>query len=235
MRLNKYLARCGIGSRRKCDDFIKEGLIKINGKISLDFSYKIKNDDLVKFKNKILNIVEEDFFYILNKPTNYVCSTYDELNRKKILDLIPSNIRLFTIGRLDYNTTGIILITNNGDVANKILHPRNNIERKYYVQSSGKFIKSQLLEIKEGIKINNFFKLKADISFVKKNNDKSYVWDVIMNQGKNREIRRMFENFNLKVLKLHRYEFAGFKLGNLKPGKYRKIKNFEIKKYIYKK
>ncbi len=232
MRLNKYLARCGIGSRRKCDEFIKDGLIKINGKIMVDFSYKIQTNDLVKYKNKVLNIIEEDFFYVLNKPINYVCTSDDELNRKKVLDLIPSNIRLFTVGRLDYNTTGIILITNNGDIANKFSHPSNNIERKYYVESDGKFTKEQLLEIKKGIKVNGSRNLKANIYFIKKNDNKSYVWDVVMCQGRNREIRKIFDYFNLKVSKLHRYEFAGFKLGNLKSGKYKKIRNFEIKKYI---
>ena len=139
MRLNKYLARCGIGSRRKCDEFIAQKKIKVNGKLVEDFSYIVKDIDYVQFNNKILNKVEEDYIYILNKPRGYVSTTNDPKGRKTIFDLVNFKVRLFNIGRLDFNTTGIILFTNNGNIANELLHPKNKFLKKYYVESCDKF------------------------------------------------------------------------------------------------
>ena len=128
MRLNKFLARTGIGSRRQCDEYIKNNLIKINGKVETDFSYQVSSSDSVRYNNKILNYVEEDHLYILNKPINSICTSSDQYGRKKVLDLIPSKVRLFTVGRLDYKTTGIILLTNNGDL-------RDHYKEKVNLQS----------------------------------------------------------------------------------------------------
>ena len=138
MRINKYLARCGVGSRRQCDEYIKNRKIKINGSIIDDFSYSVKDTDCVQYKGKNLNFVVEDYIYILNKPKGYICTLDDPKGRKKVIDLIPVNIRLFNIGRLDCNTTGIILFTNNGDLANRLLHPSNQVKKKYYVESKEK-------------------------------------------------------------------------------------------------
>ena len=114
MRINRYLARCGLGSRRECDEHIKNKKIKINGKILDDFSYSVKNNDCVQYKNKNVTFINEDYIYLLNKPKGYICTSNDPRGRKRIIDLIPTQIRLFSIGRLDYNSTGIILLTNNG-------------------------------------------------------------------------------------------------------------------------
>ena len=138
MRINKYLARCGIGSRRKCDEYIENGKIKINDKIITNFSYSVKDTDYVQYKNKIIDFIDEDYIYILNKPRGYISTSNDPKGRKTIIELIPTNIRLFNIGRLDYNTTGIILLTNNGDIANHLLHPKNQIIKRYYVESEQK-------------------------------------------------------------------------------------------------
>jgi len=232
MRLNKFLARTGIGSRRQCDEYIKNNLIKINGKVETDFSYQVSSSDSIKYNNKILNYVEEDYLYILNKPINYICTSSDQYGRKKVVDLIPLKIRLFTVGRLDYKTTGIILLTNNGDLANKLMHPKYNILRKYYVESNEKISSKEILNIKKGIKRNkNIF--KAKIIFEKKNQKSStYIWQVVLTEGKNREIREIFEYLNVEIIKLHRYEFFGLKLGNLKSGKYKKIKINTIKKML---
>ena len=154
MRLNKYLAKSGIASRRKCDEFIANGLIKVNEKVTIDFSYQVKDNDVVKYKNKSIDKVEEDILYMLNKPKNYICSSSDPFDRKNVIDLIPSKKRLFTVGRLDYKTSGLIFITNNGDVANKLTHPSNRIIRKYEVCTDKKINRDKLEEIKNGIKIN---------------------------------------------------------------------------------
>ena len=228
MRLNKYLTRCGIGSRRKCDEFIDSGKIKINGSIIKDFSYKVKENDYVQFKNRIINFVDEDFIYLVNKPRGYISTLSDPKGRKKVVDLIPSDVRLFNIGRLDYNTTGLILFTNNGDIANKLLHPKNKINKKYYVESSGKLSDSDIKMIKNGFEIPGFGIVKAVISLLEVTREKHFIWDVVLSQGKNREIKRIFNHFNNSVRKLHRYEFAGIKLGNIKSGKYRRIRYNEL-------
>jgi len=226
MRLNKFLAKAGLGSRRECDFFIQKGYISINGNIVNDFSYQVKDIDHVKFKKKTINIIDEDYVYILNKPLNYICSAKDELNRKKVLDLFPSDIRLFTVGRLDYKTTGAILLTNNGDLADSILRPNRKIERIYYVETSSKLNKENINNIKKGLRIKNQT-LKANINFKTKIKN-NYIWSVILYEGKYREIHRIFEFFNIKVLKLHRYRFAGITSDNLKPGKFRRLKKKEI-------
>ena len=230
MRLNKFLAKTGLASRRKCDEFISDGLIKINEKIVTDFSFKVGRDDIVKFKNKILEFENENILYLLNKPRNYICTSNDPYDRKKIIDLIPSRYRLFSIGRLDYKTTGLILLTNNGDLANNFIQPKNKIIRKYEVHSNKQIKRENIKAIKKGIVINNT-KYKADISIITKiKNPESYLWSVTLKQGKNREIRKIFEFLNQEIYSLHRYEFAGIKLGSLKPGKFKKIKISELLK-----
>ena len=130
MRINKYLSQCGVGSRRQCDKYILNGLVKINGKVNKNFSYNVSSSDYVQCNDKLLEI-EPYATYILNKPRGYICSKSDNFNRKIIHDLLPVN-NLFTIGRLDYDTTGIILLTNDGDLCYKLSHPKYNIEKKYY-------------------------------------------------------------------------------------------------------
>ena len=225
MRLNKYLAKCGIGSRRKCDDYIKNGKIKVNGKVISDFSYNVNPGCYVQFNNKLINKLE-DLTYILNKPKGYICSKKDNLDRKIIYDLIPDGLNFFSIGRLDYDTSGIIIITNDGDLSHSLSHPKFNFKKKYYVFSDKKFISENLKKIKKGIKVGNDF-LKADIKFLEYINN-GYFWDVILTEGKNREIKKIFNQFDNKVLNLHRYEFAGIKLNGLKEGKYKKISKKKI-------
>jgi len=235
MRLNKFLARCGIGSRRKCDEFIKEKKIKINGQVVTNYSYIVKDNDYVQYNKKILSKVEEDYIYILNKPRGYVSTSTDPKGRKTILELLPQKIRLFNIGRLDYNTTGLILITNNGDLANDLLHPKNKFVKKYYVESSNKLSSFDLENIKNGFKIIDFGKVSANIKLEKRVSRTSYIWNVELQSGKNRVIRRIFSHFNNPINKLHRYEFAGISLGNIKSGKYKRIKLSELKKIVFKK
>ena len=230
MRINKYLARCGVGSRRQCDEYIKNRKIKINGSIIDDFSYSVKDTDCVQYKGKNLNFVVEDYIYILNKPKGYICTSDDPKGRKKVIDLIPVNIRLFNIGRLDCNTTGIILFTNNGDLANRLLHPSNQVKKKYYVESKEKINKIDIDNIRKGLFIPDFGKVKAEITLLESNKN-SFIWDIILKEGKNREIRRIFSHLNNKLKKIHRYEFAGIKLGNIKSGKYKKISYKEFNKF----
>ena len=238
MRINKFLAQSGLASRRKCDNLIKDGLIKINGKKILDFSYQVKSSDLVHYKNKLIEFVSEKKYYMLYKPRGYICTYNDPHNRKNIYTLVPDNFRLFSIGRLDYNTTGLILLTNDGNFSNFLCHPKYKIKKKYAVSSKSKLSKSAIKDIKNGILLDHKDKVTAEI-FYKGYDEGKYIWDVHLFEGKNREIKRIFAFYDNEVTSLHRYEFAGLRLNNVKEGKYKLIKKNIIEsikvKYGYKK
>jgi len=231
MRINKYLAKCGIGSRRKCDEYISSGKIKVDGKKVTDFSFNVNDDSYVQFNNKLVNKLE-NVIYMLNKPRGYICTKNDNLGRKTIYDLLPDKLELFSIGRLDYDTTGILLVTNDGDLCYKLTHPKFNVNKKYYVFTDKKISNSDILSIKKGIKIDNEI-LKANVKFLENINN-GYFWDVVLTEGKNREIKRIFNFFDIKVLNLHRYEFSGLRMNELKEGKFRKISKKDFNRIIRK-
>tara|TARA_B100000945_G_scaffold307195_1_gene295385 strand:+ start:767 stop:1465 length:699 start_codon:yes stop_codon:yes gene_type:complete len=227
MRLNKFLARCGVDSRRGCDKIIKSAKIKINGKVVTDFSYQVQSDDLVLLDGKFLEIENQSVVYLLNKPKGYICTSKDTHSRLKVVDLIDTNVRLFTIGRLDRDTTGIILLTNDGDISNYLTHPKYRKEKKYYVKTKGSIDNIFLKKIKNGYILDDGTKVKAQIKLLSQLGN-NFEWDIILKEGKNREIKRIFSNFDAKVTLLHRYYFSGFQLNNLNPGKYRKLSKVEI-------
>tara|TARA_B100000575_G_scaffold289717_1_gene292017 strand:+ start:3788 stop:4486 length:699 start_codon:yes stop_codon:yes gene_type:complete len=231
MRLNKFLARSGIDSRRKCDELIRNEKVLVNGKIVTNFGYQVLNDDVVMCNNKYVSIEDDKVVYLLNKPRGYICTSKDTHNRNKVIDLIDTNLRLFTIGRLDRDTTGIILLTNDGDIANSLAHPKYQKEKKYYVKTKGKIEISDIKKIKNGFRLDDGTKVKAKI-FQSSQLGNNYEWDIILTEGKNREIKKIFSNFGAKVTLLHRYYFAGFQLNNLNPGKYRKLSKTELNKII---
>tara|TARA_B100001250_G_scaffold269832_1_gene232839 strand:- start:654 stop:1349 length:696 start_codon:yes stop_codon:yes gene_type:complete len=231
MRINKYLAKCGIGSRRKCDEYISSGKIKVDGKKITDFSFKVNDDSYVQFNNKLVNKLENVIF-MLNKPRGYICTKNDNLGRKTIYDLLPDKFDLFSIGRLDYDTTGILLVTNDGDLCYELTHPKFNVDKKYYVFTDKKISNSDILRIKKGIKLDNEI-LKANVKFLENINN-GYFWDVVLTEGKNREIKRIFNFFDIKVLNLHRYEFSGLRMNGLKEGKFKKISKKDFNRIIRK-
>tara|TARA_B110000495_G_scaffold202847_1_gene224244 strand:+ start:1918 stop:2619 length:702 start_codon:yes stop_codon:yes gene_type:complete len=233
MRLNKYLARCGIGSRRKCDEIISSKQIAINGSIITDFSYQIKDEDIVLYNGKFIEIEDKSIIYILNKPKGYVCTSNDPQDRLKVIDLIDTNIRLFTIGRLDRDTTGIILLTNDGDIANKLAHPKYCKEKKYFVKTKGKIENKFLKIIKDKYLLKDGTKVKADIKLLSHSGN-VYEWNIILEEGKNREIKRIFSEFEAKVTLIHRYSFGGIELNNIQLGKYKKIKPNQLNFYTNK-
>ena len=231
MRINKYLAKCGIGSRRKCDEYISSGKIKVDGKKVTDFSFNVNDDSYVQFNNKLVNKLENVIF-MLNKPRGYICTKNDNLGRKTIYDLLPDKFDLFSIGRLDYDTTGILLVTNDGDLCYELTHPKFNVDKKYYVFTDKKISNSDILRIKKGIKLDNEI-LKANVKFLENINN-GYFWDVVLTEGKNREIKRIFNFFDIKVLNLHRYEFSGLRMNGLKEGKFKKISKKDFNRIIRK-
>ena len=230
MRLNKFLAHAGVASRRKCDDLISRGFVSINNKICLDYSYKVTNDDCVRVNKEIVNLNNEKIVYVLNKPKGVISTVSDDRNRATVIDFLPKKHRLFPIGRLDRDTTGVLLISNDGELSNKLTHPSYSVEKIYIATTYVNVNKSKLYNVRNGIKLDDGSIAYAKILFIKKLK-KKFIWKIFLKEGKKREIKRIFISLGSKIIDLHRESFAGIKIGNLKPGKYRRLKKHEIPKF----
>ena len=225
MRINKFIAKTGLASRRKSEEYIKNGLVFVNGKKLEDLSYQVKDDDEVKVNGKILKI-QEKFYYKLNKPLGYISSNYDPHNKKDLNELIKIDGRFFCAGRLDKDSHGLMLITNDGNITNKIIHPRKEINKTYLVKVDRILSKAQEEKFKKSIRLSkNEITSKAKISLIDKN---QILYEVIIHQGYNRQVRRMFGYFGVKVLDLERIKIGEIELGNLKDGAYKKLSQREL-------
>ena len=229
MRINKYLATCGLGSRRGVEELITKGDISVNGKVVTDLSYDISSNDLVKYKGKIVSLVEDKVYIMLNKPKCYITSTKDEQGRKIVLDLLKGcKYKVFPVGRLDYNTQGLLLLTNDGDWANNIIHPSKHISKTYVVTTKYMLTNKQLNQIRNGIVIDGKRTLPARLELVDKD-DNLFYYHITIYEGRNREIRKMFEFLGLKIYSLQRIQIGLLELGLLEEGKYRYLDKKEIK------
>lgn len=225
MRINKFIAKTGLASRRKSEEYIKNGLVFVNGKRLDDLSYQVKKDDEVKVNGEILKI-QEKFYYKLNKPLGYISSNYDPHNKKDLNDLIEIEGRFFCAGRLDKDSHGLMLITNDGKITNKIIHPSKEIDKTYLVRvdkklskiQEEKFSKSLILSEKE-------ITSNAKISLI---NENQIIYKVIIHQGYNRQVRRMFKYFGVNVLDLKRIKIGEIDLYDLKDGDYKKLSEKEL-------
>lgn len=227
-RLQKYMASCGVASRRKCEELILNGFVSVNGQKVIKLGTTIDTDkDIVEYKNKKLVIEEDKIYLALNKPKGYITTNKDERGRKTILDLVKVNQRVFPIGRLDYQSSGLLLLTNDGDIYNKIIHPRVKIIKKYIVIVEGQFTPGELIRFKDGINIGGYVTAPAQIRVIEIKNGNSKV-EISITEGKNRQIRRMCDELNHTVLELKRVSVGEIILGNLEEGKYRNLTNEEL-------
>lgn len=228
MRINKYLATCELGSRRKVEEFVKLGLIKINGSVVTDLSYDVSEKDRVEYKGKLVKLQTNKVYYMLNKPKCYITSLKDEKDRKVVTQLLKGvTEKVFPVGRLDYNTEGLLLLTNDGDWSNNITHPSKNISKTYEVKLKKPLTSKQAMQIHNGIVIDGKKTLPAKI--VMHNVDgEYYIYHMTIYEGRNREIRKIFEAIGLKIYNLKRLSIGLLELGNLKEGKFRKLTRDEI-------
>lgn len=222
MRLSKYIAHSGFCSRRDAEKLIKDNKVLINNRVCNDYSYSVNEKDKVYINNILLKKPNEVEMYILNKPRGYITSKKDELKRKTVYDLIPSDKRnLISIGRLDYNTEGLLLFTNNGDVARYFELPKNKVSRIYKVKIYGNVTKPIINKINSGINIEGTLHQIDEIKLIK--NLKSNSWySIKLSEGKNREIRKIFENFKLTVNRIIRTNYGEYSLNNIKLGEFKK-------------
>jgi len=228
IRLNRYIALCGVCSRRKADDLIKAGAIKVNDEIITDFSYRVKPNDKVYFNGKIIRPI--DYVYILlNKPKDVITTTSDEKGRTTIVDLISAEIkqRVFPVGRLDRNTTGLILLTNDGFIAKKLMHPSHKIKKVYEVTLNKILHEDDVEKIRKGLEIDGRKVFVDDISYVK--GKPRNVVGVELHVGMNHIVKKIFEAVGYKVIKLDRTLLGPFTKKNLPRGKWRFLTPEEIK------
>jgi len=226
-RLSKYLSNSGIASRRKCDDIIISGRVKVNDITVLEPFYRVlPNKDNVTVDNHTLNTNNNPLYIALYKPVQYLSDLVSEKNRKVTRTLIPIKTYLFPIGRLDYNSEGLMLFTNDGDFANRIMHPRYGVEKEYLAKFKGIISDDLLYEIRKGILIENSVYLVDSIKFINLSFSNSW-YKIILKEGKNRMIRKIGSKIKHPVLKLKRIRIGPVKLGNLKPGEFRLLTDKE--------
>lgn len=228
-RLQKIIAESGLCSRRKAEQLILEGRVRVNGVIIDTLGCKASFNDEILVDNKPLK-KEEKLVYILNKPKNVISSSSDDKGRKTVIDLIDSKKRIYPLGRLDYDSSGLILLSNDGDLMQKIIHPKNKIEKVYEVKIDGLITLQEINKLEKGIRIDNYVTAPSSFKLIKTNqNKKTSFLQVTIHEGKNRQIRKMFKAVGYNVIDLKRIKEANISLGNLKAGEYRLLKPFEVK------
>ncbi len=223
-RLQKYLASCGVASRRTSEELIFSGKVMVNDKIILDPSIKIDEEkDIVKYNGKLLKLQNNFIYIMLNKPLKVVSTMKDEKNRCCLLDIVKTKQRIYPIGRLDYMTTGLLLLTNDGDCYNKIIHPRQKIAKNYIVKLTSGLSNNECKKLENGILYKGIKYGKSKIEKIEENTFKITIWE-----GKNRQIRNMLESINKEIISLNRISIGNITLGELRLGMWRYLNEDEI-------
>ena len=229
-RLQKYLSECGVASRRKSEQLIVDGHVKVNGHIVDSLGFKVSENDIVLVDDIKIG-KQEKLYFLLYKPEKTICSVHDDKGRKTVIDLIDTKEKIFPVGRLDYDTSGLLLITNDGKLSNELTHPSKDIEKTYYVKIDGIINSEEIKKLAQGIVLDGIKTKKSTIKVDKidKKNNKSYA-EITITEGRNHQVKNMFSAVNHKVLKLKRIKYAFLTLKDLNIGQYRSLSIKEIKK-----
>ena len=228
-RLQKVIAASGYTSRRKAEELIQAGKVKVNGKLVTEMGYQVSGTDTVEVAGTVINREEKEYI-LLYKPRGVVTTTSDEKDRKTVLDLINTNKRIYPVGRLDYDTTGVLLLTNDGELTNLLIHPSSDIEKVYVAKIEGILSKDDIVKLSNGVYIDGKKTAKAVVKVEKvdKKNNVSYV-KLIIHEGRNHQVKKMFEAIGYTVVKLKRENFAFLNLNGLRSGEYRYLSTHEVK------
>ena len=228
IRLNKYLALCGVASRRNADDIILSGKVKVNDKLVLELGVQVDEDsDVVTVMSKPVQMLEKHTYLMLNKPKGYITTAQDDRGRKTVLDLIKCDARVFPIGRLDRNTEGLLLLTTDGDLANILMHPKNEIGKTYIAKVEGAVSDYNIETLKEGVVIDDQKTGKAIVKILEKK-PKFTIVEITIFEGRNRQVRKMFDAIYRRVLELKRIKIGDLELGDLTVGQTRKLTTREL-------
>ena len=227
-RLQKVIAASGITSRRKAEELIVSGKVKVNGKIVTELGTKVTSSDQIEVNNQIIT-KETKEYYLLNKPRGIITSTSDDKERRTVIDLINTSARIYPVGRLDYDTTGALSLANDGEFANIIMHPTSEIDKVYLAKLEGNIKGEQINQLKNGVLLDDVL-VKASRVKLKKINQESNtsMVEITIHEGKNHQVKRMFETVGFHVEKLTRKRIGIFDIRNLKSGEYRKLTPKEV-------
>lgn len=228
-RLNKFISNSGVTSRRKAEELILQGKVKVNGVVVKELGTKVSGNDVVVVNGQVLKSELKEY-YLLFKPRGVISSVHDDKGRETVTSLINTSARIYPVGRLDYDTTGIILLTNDGELSNILTHPSRDVEKEYVAKVKGFFKKEDALKLSNGILLNGVMTKKALFKLKKydKKSDSSYV-RVIITEGRNHQVKDMFRALGYETLKLTRERYAFLDLDGLKSGEYRKLSTKEVK------
>lgn len=233
-RLQKFLANSGIASRRKCEEYILKGKVSVNGKIVNELGTKINPDkDVVKYNGKIVKKTDKKVYILLNKPIDYVTTVKDQFDRQTVLDLIDIPEKVVPVGRLDMYTSGALLLTNDGDFVYKVTHPKYEIEKTYTVTIRGIATQDDVKKLENGVKIDDYVSGKAKVKILKTDEEKNFSrLQITIHEGKNREVRKMCEAIDKKVLALHRRRIGNLDVKNIEIGKWRYLNKKEVEELL---
>ncbi len=227
MRLNKFLAACGVASRRDCDELIKQGRVKINGKVASLGMEADEGDEVTVDGNKV--VLKKNEYYILNKPKGYLSTVSDEKGRKTVMDLMPANVgRIYPVGRLDYDSEGLLILTTDGELAQRLTHPKNEVPKTYLVKIEGTATEATLNPIRSGIEIEGGYVTKKCKAHIVETNKEYTKIHITITEGKNREIRKMFAAIGREVTLLKRIKVGELTLRGLDRGEWRKLNKQEV-------
>ena len=228
LRLNKFLAMCGICSRRNADELILNKKIKVNGKIIYELGTVVDEyKDKVEYNNQILKLKNKKVYIMLNKPSGYITTSKEQFDRPYILELIHEEERVFPVGRLDMDTEGLILLTNDGEFSNSLMHPSKKIDKVYEAKVVGNITEEKIKKLEKGVKIEEYVTAPAKVKLLKKD-----VLEITIHEGKNRQVKKMCRAVGLRVEKLKRVRIGNMELGNLKVGEYVKFTEKQIKELL---
>ena len=211
-RLQKFIAKCNYCSRRKAEELILDGHVKVNGKVVATLGFKVEESDEVSIDGEVLKVVNK-VTYLFNKPKNIISSAFDDRGRKTVADLIDCEYRLYPIGRLDFDSSGLLLMSNDGELTNMLIHPRFHIPKVYEVTVEGLIKPEEIAKLEEGVWIDGIKCQKCEIRLLGQTKHKSFM-EVTIYEGRNRQIRKMFKTLDYEVTRLHRIREANIELGN---------------------
>ena len=234
IRLQKYLSEAGIASRRKSEELILQGKVKVNGQVVTELGTKVNPEkDEVKYKDKLVKIENKKIYILLNKPIGYVTTAKDQFNRDSVLDLVKVKERIVPVGRLDMYTSGALILTNDGEFVYKVTHPKHEINKTYTVTLKGIVDKNAIEKLKDGVDIGGYVTKPAKVKILKLDKEKNITrLEIIIHEGKNRQVRKMCEAVGHKVLALHRSAIAGVGVKDIELGKWRYLTKEEIRKIL---
>lgn len=231
MRINKYIALCGVASRRKAEELILAGRVTVNDEVMTELSYKVdEENDIVKVDDKLIKEENKLVYILLNKPEGYITTVKDQFDRPSVLDLVSDiKERVYPIGRLDYETSGLLLLTNDGDLTYKLTHPKHEVDKTYVARVKGKLTKEEIERFKTGLKIEDYTTAPAKLKVIKYDEQRdSSLLEIKIHEGKNRQVRKMCKAINHPVLRLRRSAMGKIKIGDCEIGKYRYLTEDEL-------